>query len=303
MNKAILDALKQSLPVQERKGAGNKIFKYVASNDIVDRMNTVFMGNWSVEVITQEVIEDNVVVKVRVSVIDPNDSKCLTFHQEGYASHQIFRHSYGDKQGQVIDIGNSFRSAMSKAIKAAVARWGVGLHLDDDDSENYSNTAPNPADSPGPAPVAPVPVKPVQPNTNGVTSTPTAPVAPVAPVAPTAPVVPTAPEVTNPSTPPATENTAPVPTFGAGMPGVAPTPQNNDASNTFPQATSVEVATDVQKVAIQTTMSLHNLTFEQLVDKVFVSGETKPASLDNLSYTEAVALISFGNRLNEGMVN
>ena len=128
MEKTIIDQLYAEFNLKERKGQGNQMFKYVTNEDITDRMNRTFAGNWSTEVMSSEIIDDQVLVRVRVMIKDPNSHEY--FFHEGFGGQQIMRFASGANTGKIIDVSNNYKSALSKAIVSACARWGVGLFKD-----------------------------------------------------------------------------------------------------------------------------------------------------------------------------
>ena len=67
--------------VRTRPGRGGN-YPYITWQDVADRMNEVFGITWSSEVISQDVVGDNVVVRVRVTVLDPETK--TDFVQEGF---------------------------------------------------------------------------------------------------------------------------------------------------------------------------------------------------------------------------
>ena len=149
MDQNLIDSLYKPFELKERKGLGNKIFKYVPSNVIIDRMNKVFKGEWSSEVIESTIIEDNVLLRIKVCIKNPNSDSGPVFCHEGYGSQMMMRYSSGYNKGKIIDIGNVYKSAMAKAIKYAVTKWGVALYLDEETdneigngSDKFNNTAP-----------------------------------------------------------------------------------------------------------------------------------------------------------------
>jgi hypothetical protein len=60
---------------------------------------------------------------------------------------------------------------------------------------------------------------------------------------------------------------------------------------------SVEKLTSVQKVAIETVMSVNNLKFDELVNKALQRQGTLPPKIDDVSYLDAVTIIQYGNHL------
>jgi len=310
MQKDILDALYKPFDLKARPGQGGQTFRYVPSDDVVDRMNQVFRGNWSTEVMEREVIEDQILIRVRVVVKDPMDQDSMVYWQEGYASQAIARFNQGVKSGQIIDLGNSYKSAMSKAIKTAVARWGVGLYLEttsvNEEVGTDSFDTPNiPTDTPQPKVVESI-----------KSEQPFPPFS--APVNNTGSAIPVAEPVNVPPMMFDSYTEAPRPNVVddplGGMPGSTPvfTDDNvivtkpNTSTNFNPPIDSVikqgaggvENLTDVQKAAIDNIMSVHGKTFVELASAALQKTTDLPAAVEALTYQDAVKLIQYGNNLN-----
>ena len=313
MQKEILDKLYEPFELKARPGQGGMTFKYVPSDDIVDRMNKVFMGNWSTEVVESEVIGDQVLIRVRVYAQDPNSSDSRQYWHEGYASQLIAKYTQGAKVGQIIDIGNSYKSAMSKAIKTAVAKWGVGLYLEKGSVNegsgvgswgppNIPTTVPEivPVEQPKILPVAPVVVDaPVAPAPLAA-----APVATPVNIPPGNPNIPFAPVPEAQTTDPLGAGTLSAPVFtDANVVVTKPNPSAgfNPPMGAIPgQGATAEGLTDVQKVAIENIMSVHSKPFAELAPAALQRTDNLPNSVEALSYQDAVKLIQYGNNLNAG---
>lgn len=304
MDENKLNQLYAPFEVKARPGQGGQTFKYVPSDDIIDRMNKVFAGKWDTEVISSEIVEDQVLIHVRVSVEDDNKK----YYHDGYASQQIARFSQGPRQGQSIDIGNVYKSAMSKAIKTAVAKWGVGLYL----SEKQESTGTgggfgsNPVNGfpySEPAPSAPQP-----PSSTPVQNSPQS----SNPFETSGAGVP-APDVTtnssNPFGSPATTTPAPTsqPTQSAGpfesapsnagspaQPPMPPPPTSFETNTGGGQASS-ERLTDVQKTAIESSMEAHNIDFGRLIAEALPDVQNPPSTIEEVTYEQAIRLIQFNN--------
>lgn len=284
MKKDVLESLAKPFALKERKGVAGKIFKYVASGDIIERMNTVFHGNWNVELIESKIVEEQLLVLVRVSV----DDEGSLFYQDGYASYPIFRFTSGENKGKIIDIGNSYRSAMTKAIKTSCSRWGVALFLEEStvSVDNSDVPASTVTDTP-----PYIPTEPAQ----AVPDVPT----PVVPV--------NNPEKMEsphpwPDSPPDLSVDEPVFTNNNV---VAPDSGNFPSNVEVPPLTGVEVSeptetaeilTPVQKVAIESLMSVNKIKFKDLFMKA-IPGQEAPPSIEVISYLDAVKLIQCGNHL------
>ena len=303
MDENKLSQLYAPFEVKARPGQGGQTFKYVPSDDIIDRMNKVFAGKWDTEVISSEIVEDQVLIHVRVSVED-DDKK---YYHDGYASQQIARFSQGPRQGQSIDIGNVYKSAMSKAIKTAVAKWGVGLYLDEKHENSggfgsnpvegfpYSETAPSPPQGTPQAAAAPPQGPPPQSSnpfeTSGAgmpASTPT--------TNSTNPFG--APESTTAQTPAQQSVQSDSPFESAPATDAAPSmpapPASFDTNTGGGQAAS-EKLTDVQKTAIESSMEAHNMDFSRLIAEALPDVQNPPATIDEVTYEQAIRLIQFNN--------
>lgn len=257
--------------VPTRKGRGGT-YSYIRWQDVADRMNEVFGVNWSSEVVFQDIIGNNVIVRVKVTILNCDNK--IAFIQEGF----------GGAPNDNGEAGNAFKSAYSKALKDACKKWGVGLYLDDDDDSNSSSSpthsghkefglpssmkpintkasSPLPAKYPSQIPPMDTTIPPMATTVSGTfptnpVVTPIAPMAltasvvPFTPVAPTLtasvePIVPTA--TTTPLTPSpfmesiATESTPPVIPKGSMPlpPGIEMTKKN--MSKTSPAISSPPV--------------------------------------------------------------
>jgi hypothetical protein len=297
MRKEILEALYEPFELKARPGQGNQTFKYVPSDDIVDRMNKVFRGEWSTEVVEKEVVEDQILIRVRVYAKDPDDTDPRQYWQEGYASQFVARFTQGPKSGKIIDIGNSYKSAMSKAIKTAVAKWGVGLYLEKGSVNEGSAVG---SWSPPNIPAAIPESKPVEQFTPLVSAPVAAPAA--APVAVPANIpsgIPNIPFDTPVQNPVAAPVAAPVFTddnLVVTQPNI-PTGFNPPVDS-VPTSGAVENLTDVQKAAIENIISVHGKTFAELSSAALQRTDNLPTAPEALSYQDAVKLIQYGNNLN-----
>jgi len=311
MEEHVLKQLNEPFQLRERRGVGNKTFKYVETSDIIERMNKAFKGEWSTETRSVDVVEDSVLICVRVYV--PSEVKGELLWQDGYASHPLVRHTGGSNQGKLVDIGNSYKSAMSKAIKTAVSKWGIALNLDEEEHEgspfNFT-TSPSPMPSMSSAPIMDIPNNPFTlpdavPQMPATTSLP--PVVKKDPVV-TSDIPMGFPGIGGVNNAPKkapdkddfprlgggasfTTTSNPIPTF---MPENAGTPAELDVDSI--PAGGVVLATSVQKVAVEQAMSRSNLTYEQLWEQVMGIG-SPIVRLENITYLDAVKLIQHGNNL------
>lgn len=208
-----------------RRGRGG-VYTFIPSNKIFDRLNEVFGVNWSSESTTHEIVGENVIVKVRVTVKDPETKEY--FFQEGFGGAPLNQNEAGDP----------YKSAYSKALKDACKHWGLGLHK----SEESGQVAPQ---TPATPPAAPTPAAPVAPQTP---ATPQAPVVeqPVAApqAAPAAP--PLTPQVPDMGLPP---NVPEVVEQAIPVQQVAPPVEQPVAAPVAPQAPAVPQMPSTPQVA------------------------------------------------------
>jgi len=289
--------------VDSRPGRGGT-YDYIKWQHVADRMNQVFGTYWTSKVVSENILnnDSDVILRIRVEVSDPETKE--TFSQEGYGGASV-------RNGE--EVGTAFKSAYSKGIKDACKKWGIGLYLSEDHNETTSTRGYNT----GPSTQTPQ-----------VQSIPTMPTAPVSNVQPTGyqpkpieqqvPVQNRAHRPTNPveTVPPIPNNTG----FGTSTPvapvthisasGVAPvspieTTQldpvvnvtadqqmstNQDNSNTPGTITAV------QSLAISNMAKVHGAQTEEDVLSMIINTDAAGLGrqineLKDLSYNEAVKII------------
>ena len=295
--------------IPTRRGRGG-VYPYVRWQDVADRMNEVFGTNWSSEVMFQDVVGANVIVRVKVSVYD-HETK-LVSTQEGFG---------GAPNDASTEAGTPFKSAYSKALKDACKKWGVGLYLDEDDDAG-SNTSSAPS-APSPFPsgyigkeVGVPPASPILMEDPGV-FVPTPPTPMASPISsggmplppgvamsgspkgeevsgPQAPQIPPMPKVSKkPTAPPA----PPVPPASKvpPMPTAPPVPSSKVGVIDTGEPSYIS---DVQRAALQSILNIQGADYVPLAKEAFeFNGLTIDPipEPDKLSYQEAVYVIKYGN--------
>jgi len=333
MNESMLKELCEPLPIKERKGTGGMMFKYIPNEYVIERMNKVFNGNWSTDVISKEVIEDQVLIEVLVTVMDIENN--ATFQHTGFSSQAIARYKDGVHVGKPVDIGNIFKSALAKAIVNACTRWGVGLFKEEDKSVGVAtqtplpippvNVAPvsTPVSIPTPTPIPVIPTQKVVTNSTMLTQGIPAPPVNVQPNIVEPVVLPTIPApnpelvtVAQYTTPPAMPILpVPAPALPPVVQPVAapPAPPTINAAipappvvNAIPDTPAVPFATqptgatnisDVQCVALNGILDMQGIEYEVLATEAFQErGIAKPIpEKEKLNYDDAVVIIKYGN--------
>lgn len=291
--------------LKKRKGLGGMTFDYISSDDVIDRMNRTFSGAWRTEVITEDRVDDSVLVRVRVHVYDPATK--IEFFHDGYGSSVIARYSSGQNKGNIIDLGNAYKSAESMAIRNACTRFGVGLYLKEEDGfkveTQSSSKEQDPVGTERKEVVEQEVIKkvPMPPTVSEVPSSPTVPKVPLPPTKEevkkfTLPTIPGKKIANNtgPNLPkiPSVENTPPPITK---MKSVEAPVSNTAISNGDSQIS------DVQKAAIEGILALKRLEFPELVSGTFehngLDKTLAPDNIENLSYKEAIMVIKYGNEV------
>ncbi len=297
MREDIFIGFYKQLNVKVRKGRGAD-YQYVTADDVTNRMNNLFKGNWSSAVEYQDVVNDEVIIRVRVHVEDPETKR--TFFHEGYGGH---KNDGGEP-------GSAFKAAYSKALANACRRWGVGLYLveqDDEDTETKSQTTPvnntPPTVNNGPPKEIASMVAPSQGGSAPISTQPT-----TQPVSNTPPVVSDIKLQQVPVEQLKTSNEMPKipkPMFhGTPLPGVKPVVENvvpvaepitdiSEPNNGLEMTENSDGISDVQKIAIQSFFDMRGFKYEDLATGAL----DKVPNINTLTHDEAVSVIQYGNNL------
>jgi hypothetical protein len=310
MNETTLNNLYAPMAKKERQGPGGKMYAYTPSQDVIDRMNKTFKGNWSTNVTHQEIVEDQVLIRVTVTACDPEGTDGYSYSHDGFGSSLIARYSYGDNKGKAMDIGNIFKSAEAKAIVNACKRFGVAL-LDEEQEIPSEVKIPDGfmghETAPAPAPESTqttgvLDMSKVAEMKASMTSAPekTEPEAPVMPVM----------DIPVPPTPsPETINTTPPIEFAA------PAPETGPPSETlFTKADDVQqqpvapaghlepnepgTISDVQLIVITGFFRDRGFNYQELAQSSFTQAGLPIDAIpepEDLSYNQAVIIIKYGN--------
>ena len=297
--------------IPTRKGKGG-VYSYIRWQDVADRMNEVFGPKWSSEVVYQDIVGKNVVVRVRVTVPDNGN----TVWQEGFG---------GASNDEWQEAGNPFKAAYSKALKDACKKWGVGLWLDEENESIIPATKPkphNPQDSK--LPEIPQTTNMSTPLINTEMETPptvnSSPAINAGPnkvdemplppgVAMTHPKVSSTmtivQEKTVPEAPPINEVPTPPPPASSSLPPTPPTGQTVSLKEDMPMSKvttintgEVEYISDVQKAALESILCIKGAEYESLAKEAFqknnVPSDVIPKK-DELTYQQAVFVVKYGN--------
>jgi hypothetical protein len=172
-SKEVCDVLKENLPIYQRKGPGGT-YPYVKGEDVIRQLNKAFGHAWSSEVVSQsaDAAKDQVLMLVALRVAT-EAGHVVTHH--GFGGAHIARNS---STGLPVDIGNTYKSAYTSALKKAAEQFGIGLGGEDPSDEvapNKPAAAQSPRSFSGPSNQPPRPASrpPIQPPSKAAFTPPT----------------------------------------------------------------------------------------------------------------------------------
>lgn len=107
---------------------GGASLTYIPVSEVITRMNKVFgIDGWNSEIIKCERDAhdpDFIVACVRITAYTRTD-RFMSTSKDGYGGQKIKR----TKQGDIVDLGDEFKGAVSDALKKAAQQFGIGLYL------------------------------------------------------------------------------------------------------------------------------------------------------------------------------
>jgi recombination DNA repair RAD52 pathway protein len=130
MNSNIMQQLSEPFPreVERQLKKGGTSLTYIPVSEVINRLNKVLgFDAWSYEIIKCErdaLDPDFIVAHVRMTVY-PGSDKFVSVTKDGFGGQKIKR----TKQGDIVDLGDEFKGAVSDALKKAAQALGVGLYL------------------------------------------------------------------------------------------------------------------------------------------------------------------------------
>ena len=127
----ILEAPFPSELIKSRPGSFGQSLNYLEGHTVLGRLNEAFEGSWSFEIVSHQILEEEVLVLGKFRAEPAGVVKMA------WGSSKITRN---DRTGQQVSIGDDLKAAATDALKKSATLLGVGLSL-------YGNQA---ADSDGP---------------------------------------------------------------------------------------------------------------------------------------------------------
>jgi len=120
MNRKLLEKPFPSEMIRQRKGSFGNTLDYIEGWAVIQRLNEVFDGDWSFDVVDHQILENEVIVIAKLI------ASGITKVQFGGSS--ITKNK---TTGDIVCISDDLKAAATDALKKAASLWGVGLHLYD----------------------------------------------------------------------------------------------------------------------------------------------------------------------------
>ena len=126
MNTETKKKLEKAFPakvIKTRRGPGGKQLSYVGVIEYIGRLNECFGDGWSFEITARVQFDQQVVVEGRI-VADG-------VIKAGLGGAELRR----GRDGEVISLGDAFKTASSDCLKRCCRLWGIGLALYEDEEQ------------------------------------------------------------------------------------------------------------------------------------------------------------------------
>lgn len=126
----IINDLYEPFPaeVERQLKKSGTFLTYIPVSEVINRLNKVLgFDGWSYEIIRCErdaLDPDFIVAHVRMSIF-PEADRFVSVTKDGFGGQKIKR----TKAGDIVDLGDEFKGAVSDALKKAAQALGVGLYL------------------------------------------------------------------------------------------------------------------------------------------------------------------------------
>jgi hypothetical protein len=126
---ALYHNLSEAFPQEMERtlNKGGTSLTYIPVSEVINRLNKVLgVDKWSFTIVRCErdaIDPDFIVAHVRIDWYGDDASQFVS--RDGFGGQKIKR----TKQGQIVDLGDEFKGAISDALKKAAQTLGVGLYL------------------------------------------------------------------------------------------------------------------------------------------------------------------------------
>ena len=124
MNRELLESKFAPEQIKQRSGNFGKTLDYIEGHSVIQRLNDAFDGCWSFEIVSHEILAEEVLVKGQLSADGITKSQ--------FGSSMITRTK---ETGAIVNLADDLKSAATDALKKCSTMLGVGLYLYGDKPE------------------------------------------------------------------------------------------------------------------------------------------------------------------------
>jgi len=118
LNRRLLEKPFEPQQIKQRKGNFGDMLDYIEGHAVIKRLNEAFGGDWSFEVASHQVFDEEVLVVGKL--------KAAGIIKMQFGSSKVTRNSH---DGSLVSLGDDLKAAATDALKKAATLLGVGLHL------------------------------------------------------------------------------------------------------------------------------------------------------------------------------
>ncbi len=118
MNRQLLESKFPQDQVKQRNGNFGRTLDYIEGHTVIQRLNDAFDGCWSFEIVSYEIMEEEVIVKGRLSAEGVVKTQ--------FGSSTITRNR---ENGAVVNMADDLKAAATDSLKKCATMLGVGLYL------------------------------------------------------------------------------------------------------------------------------------------------------------------------------
>lgn len=118
MNRQLLESEFSPDQIRQRNGNFGKTLDYIEGHSVIQRLNEAFEGSWSFEIISHDILDDEVVVLGKLSA----DGVLKT----QFGSSAITR---AKDDGGIVSLADDLKAAATDSLKKCATLLGVGLYL------------------------------------------------------------------------------------------------------------------------------------------------------------------------------
>ena len=121
---ALIEARTPDRYIRQRKARGGQVVNYVEIGHVIRQLNLLFGHLWDFEIIEEKVLDDEVIVKGKLSVKSKDMQVVITKMQYGSSEIKRFKESK-----QPISIGDDLKAAASDSLKKCASLVGIALDV------------------------------------------------------------------------------------------------------------------------------------------------------------------------------